>query len=136
MIHRALFGSFERFIGILTEHLAGELPLWLAPVQAVVLPIADRHADAARAVLDQLRSAGVRGEVDDRTESVGRKIRDAELRKVPYMLVVGDREAEDGTVAVRRHGEGDTGTETVADFADGWPISPLLAAPDCYSHRA
>ena len=117
MIHRALMGSYERFIGILIEHLAGELPVWLAPVQAVVLPIADRHADAARVVLDQLRAAGVRGEVDDRTESVGRKIREAELRKVPYMLVVGDREAEDGTVAVRRHGEGDTGTEAVADFA-------------------
>src|SRR5207245_3462384 len=94
MIHRALLGSFERFIGILIEHYAGELPLWLAPVQAIVLPIADRHADAAQAVAQRLRAGRVpRVEVDDRGESVGRKIRDAELRRIPYMLVVGDREA-------------------------------------------
>ncbi|MDQ3630301.1 MAG: His/Gly/Thr/Pro-type tRNA ligase C-terminal domain-containing protein, partial [Actinomycetota bacterium] len=117
MIHRALMGSLERFVGILIEDTAGELPLWLSPVQAIVLPIADRHAGAARAVVAQLRTAGLRAEADQRTESVGRKIRDAELRKVPYMLVVGDRESEDGTVAVRRHREGDEGTEAVADFA-------------------
>lgn len=117
MIHRALMGSYERFVGILLEDTAGELPLWLAPVQAIVLPIADRHAAAAQDVLARLREAGLRAEVDARTESVGRKIRDAELRKVPYMLVVGDREAEDGTVAVRRHREGDEGTEAVGDFA-------------------
>jgi threonyl-tRNA synthetase len=116
MLHRALFGSYERFIGILLEDTGGELPVWLAPAQAIVLPIADRHNDAARAVAAQLRERGV--EVDDRTESVGRKIREAELRKVPYMLVVGDREAEDGTVAVRRHGEGDLGTMTLDDFAE------------------
>ena len=117
MIHRALMGTYERFLGILLEDTAGELPLWLSPVQAIVLPIADRHADAARGVVDALKAAGLRAEADQRTESVGRKIRDAELRKVPYMLVVGDREAEDGTVAVRRHREGDEGTEAVADFA-------------------
>ena len=117
MIHRALMGSYERFIGILIEDTAGELPLWLSPVQAIVLPIADRHAEAARAVVEQLRAAGLRAEADERTESVGRKIRDAELRKVPYMLVVGDRESEDGTVAVRRHRGGDEGTEAVADCA-------------------
>ncbi len=94
MIHRALMGSYERFIGILLEHLAGELPVWLAPVQAIVLPIADRHVEYARGVVDRLRAAGLRAELDDRTESVGRKIRDAELRKIPYMLVVGDREQE------------------------------------------
>ncbi|MGZ4268697.1 MAG: threonine--tRNA ligase [Solirubrobacteraceae bacterium] len=110
MIHRALFGSFERFIGILLEHYAGELPFWLAPVQAIALPIADRHADAARAAAAALNAAGLRAEVDERTESVGRKIRDAELGKVPYMLVVGDREAQEGTVSVRRHGEGDEGS--------------------------
>ena len=110
MMHRALFGSFERFIGILLEHTAGELPLWLAPVQAIALPLADRHNDAAAAVVDALRAAGLRAEADDRTESVGRKIRDAELRKIPYMGVVGDREAESGSVAVRRHGHGDQGT--------------------------
>src|ERR671920_270398 len=110
MIHRALMGSFERFIGILIEHYAGEFPLWLAPVQARVLPLADRHADYAREVAEALGAAGLRAELDDRTESVGRKIREAELRKVPYMLVVGDREAEQRAVALRRHREGDLGT--------------------------
>jgi threonyl-tRNA synthetase len=110
MIHRALFGSFERFIGILLEHTSGELPLWLTPLQAVVLPIADRHNEAAAGAAARLREGGVRADVDDRTESVGRKIRDAELRKVPYMLVVGDREAEEGTVSLRRHGQGDEGS--------------------------
>jgi len=110
MIHRALMGSFERFIGILVEHYAGEFPLWLAPVQARVLPLADRHADYAREVAEALGAAGLRAELDDRTESVGRKIREAELRKVPYMLVVGDREAEQRAVALRRHREGDQGT--------------------------
>jgi threonyl-tRNA synthetase len=110
MIHRALMGSFERFIGILIEHYAGEFPLWLAPVQARVLPLADRHADYAREVAEALGAAGLRAELDDRTESVGRKIREAELRKVPYMLVVGDREAEQRAVALRRHKEGDQGT--------------------------
>jgi threonyl-tRNA synthetase len=117
MIHRALMGSFERFIGILVEHYAGQLPLWLAPVQAVVLPVADRHLDYARAVRDELTAAGLRAEVDDRTESVGRKIRDAELRKAPYMLVVGDREQRDRAVSVRRHREGDVGAMAIADFA-------------------
>jgi threonyl-tRNA synthetase len=118
MLHRALFGSFERFIGILLEHTAGELPLWLTPVQAVALPIADRHNDAADAVVAALRAAGLRAEADERTESVGRKIRDAELQKIPYMLVVGDREAEEGTVAVRRHGEGDEGTAALSAFVE------------------
>jgi threonyl-tRNA synthetase len=117
-LHRALLGSYERFIGILLEDTGGELPLWLAPVHAIVLPIADRHAEPARAVLDRLRAAGLRVELDDRTESVGRKIRDAELRKVPYMLVLGDRELEQDAVAVRRHREGDTGAEPVAELAE------------------
>jgi threonyl-tRNA synthetase len=117
MIHRALLGSFERFIGILVEHYAGELPFWLAPVQASVLPIADRHLDYARRVAAQLREAGLRTEVDERTESVGKKIRDAELRKVPYMLVVGDEEQSGDRVAVRRHGEGDIGSSPVGEFA-------------------
>ncbi|MBV9335015.1 MAG: threonine--tRNA ligase, partial [Solirubrobacterales bacterium] len=94
MIHRALMGSYERFIGILLEHLNGELPPWLAPVQAIVLPIADRHADYAGVVRARLRAEGARVEIDERTESVGRKIREAELRKIPYMLVVGNREQE------------------------------------------
>jgi len=109
MIHRALLGSVERFIGILVEHYAGELPLWLAPVQVAILPIADRHGDYARGVAADLRSAGIRVEVDERSESVGKKIRQAELRKAPYMLVLGDSEEERATVAVRRHREGDLG---------------------------
>ncbi|MBA3746233.1 MAG: threonine--tRNA ligase [Solirubrobacterales bacterium] len=116
MIHRALMGSYERFIGILTEHLAGEFPVWLTAVQAIVLPISDRHIDAAGTVAAALRAAGLRGEVDERTESVGRKIREAELRKIPYMLVIGDREAEAGSVAVREHGRGDAGSMPIADF--------------------
>src|SRR3954464_1846666 len=118
MIHRALMGSYERFIGILLEHTGGELPVWLTPVQALVLPIADRHNEAAARVRDELREAGVRVELDDRTESVGRKIRDGEMRKVPYMLVVGDRQAESGTVAVREHRHGDTGAVPVAELAE------------------
>src|SRR5919197_6301011 len=107
MIHRALMGSFERFIGILIEHYAGEFPVWLAPVQAIALPIADRHNEAAARVVAALREEGLRAELDDRTESVGRKIREAELRKIPFMLVVGDREQEQGAVSLRRHKEGD-----------------------------
>jgi threonyl-tRNA synthetase len=118
MIHRALMGSFERFIGILTEHYAGEFPLWLSPVQAIVLPIADRHVDCARQVAGRLGAAGLRVEVDERSESVGKKIREAEVRKVPYMLVVGDQEESDGTVAVRRHREGDLGPAPVEEFAE------------------
>ena len=117
MIHRALLGSLERFIGILIEHYAGELPLWLAPVQALVLPIADRHEAYAERVAERLVEAGLRAEADARTESVGRKIRDGELRKVPYMLVVGDSEQQAGEVAVRRHGEGDLGSRSLEDFA-------------------
>jgi threonyl-tRNA synthetase len=118
MIHRALLGSFERFIGILIEHYAGEFPLWLAPVQAIVLPIADRHLDYAKRVASHLREAGVRVEVDERPESVGRKIRDAELRKVPYMLVVCDREAETQEVSVRKHREGDVGSMSVEHLSE------------------
>ncbi|HEX5193372.1 MAG TPA: threonine--tRNA ligase [Solirubrobacteraceae bacterium] len=118
MIHRALLGSFERFIGILIEHYAGEFPVWLAPVQAIVLPISDRHVEYAQAVYAQLREAGVRPELDDRTESISRKIRDAEMRKIPYMLVIGDREADSGEVSVREHRAGDTGSEPVSAFAE------------------
>jgi threonyl-tRNA synthetase len=118
MIHRALMGSFERFMGILIEHYAGEFPLWLAPVQAAVLPIADRHVEFANEVHDALFAAGLRAEVDERTESVGRKIREAELRKVPYMLVVGDREAEQRAVALRRHKEGDLGTVSLDEAVE------------------
>jgi threonyl-tRNA synthetase len=118
MIHRALFGSFERFIGILLEHTAGELPFWLAPVQAKVLPVADRHLEQAGQVADELRAAGLRVEIDDRTESLGKKIRSAELEKTPYMLVVGDRFGESGEVGLRKHREGDIGEMSVADVAE------------------
>jgi threonyl-tRNA synthetase len=117
MIHRALMGSFERFIGILIEHYAGEFPLWLAPLQTLVLPIADRHLDYGRRVVRELRDFGLRAQIDERTESIGKKIREAEVRKVPYMLVVGDREAESGDVGVRRHGEGDVGSMAVPELA-------------------
>jgi threonyl-tRNA synthetase len=118
MIHRALLGSIERFLGILIEHHAGDFPLWLAPVQARVLPIADRHVQFAQTVAGELRRAGVRVELDDRSESVGRKIRDAELEKVPFMLVVGDEEERAAGAAVRRHGEGDLGLMPLAEVAD------------------
>src|SRR5205807_1346020 len=118
MIHRALMGSYERFIGILLEHFAGELPVWMAPVQAIVLPIADRHNDYGGSVRDRLRDAGLRAELDDRPESVARKIRDAELRKVPYMLVVGDREQESDQVALREHRHGDAGSTSVGAFIE------------------
>ncbi len=118
MIHRALLGSMERFAGILIEHYAGRFPVWLAPVQAIVLPVSDRHNEYAGRVLAELREAGVRVEVDDRSESVGKKIRDAELGRYPYMLVVGDREEEAGAVAVRSHEEGELGAMPVAAFAE------------------
>jgi threonyl-tRNA synthetase len=118
LIHRALLGSIERFLGILIEHHAGDFPVWLAPVQARVLPIADRHADYAARVRDELRAAGVRAEVDERSESVGRKIREAELAKIPFMLVVGDEEERTDGVSVRRHGEGDLGLMPVDKAAD------------------
>jgi threonyl-tRNA synthetase len=117
MIHRALMGSFERFIGILIEHYAGELPLWLAPVQALVLPVSDRFNEYGASVQERLREAALRVELDDRGESIGRKIRDAELRRVPYMLVVGEREVGEGTVSVREHRAGDTGSVAVEDLA-------------------
>ena len=109
MIHRALLGSMERFAGILIEHHGGRLPFWLAPVQALVLPVADRHNDYAAEIASKLTESGLRARVDERSESVGRKIRDAELAKAPYMLVVGDREQEAGAASVRHHGEGDLG---------------------------
>ncbi len=118
MIHRALLGSMERFAGILIEHYAGRFPVWLAPVQAIVLPVSDRHNEYAGRVLAELREAGVRVEADDRSESVGKKIRDAELGRYPYMLVVGDREQEAGAVAVRSHEEGELGAMPVGAFAE------------------
>jgi threonyl-tRNA synthetase len=116
VIHRAIIGSFERFIAILIEHYAGAFPLWLAPIQAVVLPIADRHLPYASSVVTQLKQAGLRAELDERQEKIGYKIREAQLQKVPYMLVVGDRELETRTVSVRERSGGDKGASAVSDF--------------------
>jgi threonyl-tRNA synthetase len=116
MIHRAPFGSLERFVGVLIEHYAGAFPLWLAPVQIVMLPIADRHHEYAQSVGARLSEAGFRVHVDDRNEKVGYKIREAQLQKVPYMLVVGDKEIEAGAVAVRSRDRGDQGPRPVDDF--------------------
>jgi len=118
MIHRALLGSLERFVGILIEHYAGRFPVWLAPVQAIVLPISDRHVGHGAKVAAELRELGVRVEVDWRSESIGKKVRDAELGRYPYMLVVGDREEESREVAVRSHRAGEVGTMALAEFAE------------------
>jgi threonyl-tRNA synthetase len=116
VIHRAILGSFERFIAILIEHYTGAFPLWLAPIQAVVLPIADRHLPYAATVRDQLRGAGLRADLDERQEKIGYKIREAQLQKVPYMLVIGDRESTEGTVSVRTRTGGDQGASPVEAF--------------------
>jgi threonyl-tRNA synthetase len=118
VIHRAVFGSFERFIALIIEHFAGALPLWIAPIQVVVLPIADRHVDYARSVAARLQAAGLRSEVDERQEKINLKIREAELQKIPFMLVVGDREAAEGKVAVRRHGMKDMGPQPLDRFIE------------------
>ncbi len=118
MIHRALMGSYERFIGILLEHFGGQLPFWMAPLQALILPIADRHNAYGETVRERLAAAGVRAELDDRSESVARKIREGELRKVPFMLIVGDREQQAGEVGVREHRGGDRGSVPVDEFID------------------
>lgn len=118
MVHRAIFGSLERFFGILVEHYAGAFPVWLAPVQAVVLPITDRHLPYASQVTEKLRQAGLRADLDDRKEKVNFKIREAQLQKVPYMLVVGDREEETGAVAVRNRKHGDQGAQPVEAFIE------------------
>ena len=116
MIHRVIFGSIERFIGILIEHFAGAFPTWLAPVQVKVLPISDKYMDYAQKVLDELNNSGVRAEIDTRAEKIGYKIREAQMKKIPYMLVVGAKEEEDGLVSVRSRFEGDEGQKTLSDF--------------------
>ena len=116
MIHRVVFGSIERFIGILIEHFAGAFPLWLAPEQVRILPISERHHEKAREIYQQLFDAGMRVEIDERSEKIGYKIREAQLQKIPYMLIIGDKEAESGTVSVRRRGEGDLGAVKTEAF--------------------
>lgn len=116
MVHRALLGSIERFFGILVEHYAGAFPAWLAPVQAVVIPIADRHLEYASQVADQLRQAELRVQVDDSSDRMQAKIRKAQVQKVPYMLVIGDREQEAGAVAVRLRTEENLGAMPIDAF--------------------
>jgi threonyl-tRNA synthetase len=116
MIHRAPFGSLERFIALLIEHCAGNFPLWLTPEQVIILPISEHYNDYAKKVYDQLSNADIRPLIDERAEKIGKKIRDAELKKIPYMLIVGEKEQENGTVAVRKHTEGDKSIVTIEEF--------------------
>jgi len=118
MIHRAPFGSLERFVAVLIEHCAGNFPLWLAPEQFAVLPISEKFNDYAQSVVDKLKEIDIRGFLDDRDEKIGRKIRDAEVKKVPFMLIVGEKEVADGKVSVRKHGEGDKGSMVLTEFVD------------------
>ena len=129
MIHRAPFGSLERFVAVLIEHCAGNFPLWLAPEQFAVLPISEKYQDYAQQVYEQLQAAELRGSIDSRDEKIGRKIRDAELAKVPYMLIVGEKEQENGVVAVRRHGAGDVGAMPLAEFVGSFQeqVAALMA---------
>ena len=116
IIHRAPLGTHERFIGFLLEHYAGKFPLWLAPIQVKVLPISDKFLPYAQTILQKLKNADIRAEVDDRNEKIGKKIRDTELLKVPYMLVVGEKEMNEGIVSIRRQGKGDAGTKNTEEF--------------------
>ncbi len=118
MIHRAPFGSLERFVAVLIEHCAGNFPLWLAPEQFAVLPISEKFNDYAQSVVDKLKETDIRGFLDDRDEKIGRKIRDAEMKKVPFMLIVGEKEATESKVAVRKHGEGDKGVMGLTEFVE------------------
>jgi threonyl-tRNA synthetase len=117
MIHRAPFGSMERFMGVLIEHCAGKFPLWLTPDQFAILPISERFEAYCKEVKTKLEVVDIRGFVDARNETIGRKIRDTELKRIPFMLVVGEKEVEEGKVSVRRQGEGDMGSMTVDEFA-------------------
>ena len=116
MIHRAPFGSMERFIAVLLEHTAGKFPLWLTPEQVIILPISEKYQIYAQKVLHLIENAEIRALIDDRSEKTGRKIRDAELKKIPFMLIVGEQEEDNGTVSVRKQGEGDLGTFTINEF--------------------
>ena len=116
MIHRAPFGSLERFIGILIEHCAGDFPLWLSPEQISILPISEKYNDYCQKVLKYLNNHDIRGFVDDRNEKIGKKIRDSEIQKIPFMLIIGEQEAENESVSVRKHKEGDLGSMSQEAF--------------------
>ncbi len=118
MIHRAPFGSLERFVAVLIEHCAGKFPLWLTPEQIAILPISEKYNDYAKKVLELLKNYDIRGLVDDRNEKIGKKIRDTELKKVPYMLIVGEKEEEESKVSVRKQGDGDLGSFSIEEFAN------------------
>ena len=118
MIHRAPFGSMERFVAVLIEHCGGNFPLWLSPNQIAILPLSEKYNENCKEVLKTLNNSDIRGFVDDRNEKVGKKIRDAEVSKVPYMLVIGEKEIENDMVSVRKHGEGDIGTMKTSEFAN------------------
>jgi threonyl-tRNA synthetase len=118
MIHRAPFGSLERFVAVLIEHCAGKFPMWLTPVQVKVLPISDKFLPYAEKILSQLKNNDIRAEIDSRSEKIGKKIRDTELAKIPLMLIIGEKEVNDGMVSVRRQGKGDEGTKSVREFID------------------
>lgn len=118
MIHRAPFGSLERFVAVLIEHCAGQFPLWLSPEQFIILPVSEKFEEYSKKLLESLNNSDIRGLMDSRDEKVGRKIRDAEVKKIPYMLIIGEKEVEDGTVSVRKHGEGDLGSMTMKEFQD------------------
>ena len=118
MIHRAPFGSMERFIAVLLEHTGGNFPLWLTPEQVILLPISDKYQKYSEKVLELLENSEIRALVDNRSEKTGRKIRDAELSKIPFMIIVGEKEESEGTVSVRKHGTGDIGTFTIEGFIE------------------
>ena len=118
MIHRAPFGSLERFVAVLIEHCAGNFPLWLSPDQYIILPISEKYADYAKNISNSLNNYDIRGLIDNRDEKIGKKIRDAEVKKIPFMLIVGEKESEDGLVSVRKHGEGDLGAMSMEAFAE------------------
>ena len=118
MLHRAVTGTTERFLGVLIEQYAGAFPFWLAPVQIVLVPIADRHAEYANEICERLKVAGFRAEVDARNEKMNKRIRENELQKIPVILVMGDRDVEAGTASVRRRSEGDLGAKTIAEVLD------------------
>ena len=118
MIHRAPFGSMERFVAVLIEHCAGNFPLWLTPEQAIILPISEKYHNYAKKVLNLLNNYDLRALIDERSEKTGRKIRDAEVSKIPFMLIVGEKEEAEGTVSVREHGKGDLGTMSIEKFAE------------------
>ena len=117
MIHRAPFGSMERFVAVLLEHCAGKFPLWLAPEQVTIIPISDKYENYAKKVSQLLNNYDIRGQIDNRSEKAGKKIRDAELDKIPYMLIVGEKEEAESTISVRKQGQGDLGSFTIEAFA-------------------